>query len=141
MGHSLLLETPGPWLLIWVRAGVAPSRDCPARELLGLLEDGGLLFLVLELVDDELAVLHDLDVVDPVRVVAAGGGGGRAGDRSRAGEDAHVRAERDLHVRVVALVVLTGLEPVGAPLAAPADVRERVRVRVLELPEPLPQEL
>jgi uncharacterized protein len=57
------------------------------------------------------------------------------------GEDAEVGTEGDLHVAVVALVVLARLQPVRSLLASPAHVRKVVCVGVVELTEPLLQQL
>src|SRR5258708_6833007 len=113
------------------------------RKVFGRLARGGQLplALVLELVDEELSVLHDLRVVDPVGVEAAREVVVGLAASLRLLENSEVRAERDLHVRVVALVVLPRLQPVSPLLATPSDVGDVISVRVVEFPEPLGEQV
>src|SRR5258708_12770525 len=108
------------------------------RKVFGRLARGGQLplALVLELVDEELSVLHDLRVVDPVGVEAAREVVVGLAASLRLLENSEVRAERDLHVRVVALFVLPHLQPVTPPPPPPPHFPTVISLRFVHFPYP-----
>src|SRR5215467_2037972 len=122
-----------------------PSRRISslAREALGFLagERQCAIALELQFVDHKLAVLHYLGIVDPVGVETAGEVMVGAAAGLALLEDAQVGTEGDLHIPVVALVILAGFQPVGPLLTAPSDVGDPVRVGIVELLEPLVQQV